>query len=89
LKIKRRQQQSQDASMDPLQLACGGNQHDQSAIQPHLGALHQRDVGAESRERKKREALHKKQRQQVSALICFLMANAGGKRSTPMKVPIN
>jgi hypothetical protein len=29
LEIKRRQERSQDASMEPPQLACGGNQHDQ------------------------------------------------------------
>jgi hypothetical protein len=46
--------------MDPLQLVCGGNQHDQSATQPHLGALHQGDVGAETRERKKERHCTKK-----------------------------
>jgi hypothetical protein len=54
LEIKRRQERSQDASMEPPQLACGGNQHDQSAIQPHLGALHQGGVGAETLNAKKR-----------------------------------
>jgi hypothetical protein len=57
--------------MEPLQLACGGNQHDQSATQPHLGALHQRDVGAESSERKKRGTAQKNSANKCPHLYVF------------------